>query len=385
MNETVKLFYKDSHIKEFDAVVLSCEEEKGGYKVVLDETAFFPEGGGQYGDVGTLDEAAVLDTKEKEGLVYHKTDKPLEVGQKVHGKINWDVRFERMQQHSGEHIVSGLINKRFGYNNVGFHLGDDYCTMDFNGPITKEELKEIERQANEAIYKDIPVEILYPTKEELKDLTYRSKIEIEGQVRITKIPGYDICACCAPHVHSTGQIGMIKLTDMINYKGGERITLQAGVRALRDYDGKHESVREIGALLCEKETQVADAVARMKNEQSVMKSKMASLLQKLVVYKAAEVEIQDEITAVFDEELTGNGPREFMNLILDRGAKICAVFAGNEKDGYRYVIGSHTEDVRGISKELNAKFNGRGGGKPEMVQGSLTGEREEILNALNTK
>ena len=257
--------------------------------------------------------------------------------------------------------------------------------MDFNGPITKEELKEIERQANEAVFKDIPVEILYPTKEELKDLTYRSKIEIEGQVRITKIPGYDICACCAPHVHSTGQIGIIKLTDMINYKGGERITLQAGVRALRDYDGKHESVREIGALLCEKENQVADAVARMKNEQSVMKSKMASLLQKLAAYKAAEVEIQDEITAVFDEELAGNGPREFMNLILERGAKICAVFAGNEKDGYRYVIGSHTEDVRGLSKELNAKFDGRGGGKPEMVQGSLKGAQEEILNALNTR
>lgn len=385
MNETVKLFYKDSHIKEFDAVVLSCEEEKGGYKIVLDETAFFPEGGGQYGDVGTLNEVNVLDTKEKKGIVYHKTDNPLEVGSKVHGKINWDIRFERMQQHSGEHIVSGLIHERFGYNNVGFHLGDDYCTMDFNGPITKEELKEIERQANEAIYKDIPVEILYPTKEELKDLTYRSKIEIEGQVRITRIPGYDICACCAPHVHSTGQIGIIKLTDMINYKGGERITLQAGVRALRDYDGKHESVRKIGALLCEKEDQVAEAVSRIKNEQSAMKSRIASLLQKLAMYKADQVEIQDEITVVFDEELTGNGPREFMNLILERGAKICAVFAGNEKEGYRYVIGSHTEDVRPISKELNTRCNGRGGGKPQMVQGSLTGKEKEILEALNLR
>lgn len=385
MKNTVKLFYADSHIKEFEAVVLSCTEEKGRFQVVLDETAFFPEGGGQYGDTGFLGDVRVVDTKEKDGIIFHITESPLEIGKKIHGMIDWNVRFERMQQHSGEHIVSGIIHQRFGYNNVGFHLGNDYCTMDFDGPITKDELKEIEKQANEAVFADIPVEILYPSKEELQNLTYRSKIEIEGQVRIAKIPGYDVCACCAPHVHRTGEIGLIKLTDMINYKGGERITILAGLRAWKDYDKKHASVRKIGSFLCEKEDQVFDAVKKLKNEQTSLKNKVAALLQKLIFYKASEIDIQKEITVVFDEDLTGNGPREFMNQVLERGAKICAVFSGNDKEGYRYVIGSHSENVKELSKMLNQEFSGRGGGKPEMVQGSLNGTKKEILKKLNVR
>ena len=340
---------------------------------------FFPEGGGQYADTGTIGEAKVLDVHEKQGVIYHWCDRPVEVGSTVVGRIQWEERFEKMQQHSGEHIVSGLVHEKFGYNNVGFHLGGDYCTMDFDGPITKDELKEIERLANEAVYQNLKIEVSYPSKEELKNMEYRSKIEIDGQVRIVTIPEYDVCACCAPHVKDTGEIGMIKLVNMINYKGGERITMLCGRRALRDYDAKDENVKEISALLCAKELETAEAVRHLKEEQESLKGKYHSLKQKLLQYRAQEIPVEEGgKTAVFACDLTGNEPRELMNLLLDKGAKICGVFVGTDDEGYRYVIGSRTEDVRPIGKVMNEAFEGRGGGKPVMVQGTLCGKKEEM-------
>ena len=326
----------------------------------MDKTVFFPEGGGQYADTGILGGVHVLDAQEKDGIIYHYTDGALTPGEIVKGEIDWEKRFESMQQHSGEHIISGIVHGRFGYNNVGFHLGADYCTMDFDGPITKEQLKEIEEEANRIVYRNLNIEILYPTKEELKDLTYRSKIEIEGQVRIVNIPGVDICACCAPHVDRTGEIGNIKLVDMVSYKGGERITMLSGSRALADHQQKEESVKKISALLCAKDTEVAEAVEKLKEEQLDLKNQVSALKQKLLAYQAKEIDVTPELVKVFDSELSGNEPRELMNILLERGAKICAIFAGNDEEGYRYVIGSHSEDVRVISKKLNEAFQGRG-------------------------
>lgn len=375
---TEKLYYQDSHISEFDAVVVNCEPAEKGYKVVLNRTTFFPEGGGQYADTGTLGGVHVFDAHEKDGIVYHYTDGALTVGETVHGSIDWDKRFESMQQHTGEHIISGLVHGRFGYNNVGFHLGADYCTMDFDGPISREELKEIELAANSIVYQNLDIEVLYPKKEELKNLEYRSKIEIEGQVRIVNIPGVDTCACCAPHVKKTGEIGNIKLVNMVNYKGGERIYMLCGFRALSDHAKKEENAKAISTLLCAKEEEIAEAVEHLKEEQMSLKSRVADLQQKLLRYQAQEIDVSGEIVTVFDRGLSGNAPRELMNLLVERGAKVCAVFAGTDEEGYRYVIGSHTEDVRPLCKKLNGAFAGPGGGKPEMVQGSLKGTKEEI-------
>ena len=374
---TEKLFYEDSHRTGFTAKVISCEEAKDGYRVVLDQTVFFPEGGGQYADTGVLGTVNVTDVHEKDDVIYHYTTAPLEVGSIVTGKINWEERFEKMQQHTGEHIVSGIVHERFGYNNVGFHLGADY-----DGTISKEQLKEIEAAANEAVYQDLEIEILYPSKDELKDMDYRSKIEIEGQVRIVKIPGYDVCACCAPHVKTTGEIGAVKLVSMANYKGGERITMLCGRRAMRDYEKKDAMTKEISALLCAKEYEVADAVGKLKDEQTRMKSQIAELQQKLLEFRVAEIPVEEKIVTVFDSALSGNLPREMMNRLLDKGAVICAVFAGTDTDGYRYVIGSRSEDVRPISKALNVAFEGRGGGKPEMVQGSVKGTGKAMKELL---
>lgn len=381
MEATEKLFYEDSHRKSFDAVVLSCHREGKYYRAVLDRTAFFPEGGGQYADTGVLDGVKVFDVHEKENVIYHYTEEPLQEGKVVSGQINWPERFEKMQQHTGEHIVSGLVHAKFGYNNVGFHLGSDYCTLDFDGPISAEELKEIELAANEAVFRNIEVETSFPSKSELERLEYRSKIMIEGPVRIVTVPGYDVCACCAPHVKYTGEIGLIKFVSKIHYKGGERITMLCGYRALEDYGRKEAQSRYISVALCAKETELAEAVDHLKEECAVLKGKVASLGQALVSYKAKEIPLSEGgVTTVFDDELSGNAPRELMNQLLLCGAGICAVFAGNGEQGYRYVIGSREKDkdMRSLSRKLNERFQGRGGGKPQMVQGSLSGKKEEI-------
>lgn len=378
---TERLYYKDSHTREFEAEVLLCEPEGDFFKVILDKTAFFPEGGGQYADTGQIGGVRVLDVKEREGQIWHKTEKPLTPGTKVQGCIDWEQRFDRMQQHTGEHIVSGLVHQKFGYDNVGFHLGEDYCTMDFNGPITKEQLKEIEREANQAVFANLPVTVLYPSKEELEDLDYRSKIEIQGQVRLISIPGCDLCACCAPHMDTTGEIGLIKLVSMVNYKGGERITLLAGMRALKDYEEKEANVKAISALLCAKEPEIAQAVEHLKEEQANLKRKNSSLQKKFLRYLAEEINVEDPVVTVFEEELAGDAPRELMNLLLEKGAGVCAVFADNQ-EGFRYVIGSHTKDVRPLCRKLNEALDGRGGGKPEMVQGSVKAGTKEEIRAL---
>lgn len=380
---TEKLFYQDSYRAEFEAEVLACEPSGTGWQAVLDRTAFFPEGGGQYADTGWLGEAEVTDAQERAGIIYHTVTAPLCPGTTVAGRIRWEERFERMQQHTGEHIISGLVHSRFGYDNVGFHLGADYCTMDFNGPITREELKEIELEANRAVFRNLKVGITYPSREELKTLEYRSKIEIEGQVRIITVPGYDVCACCAPHLKRTGEIGLIKLVNMANYKGGERITMLCGFRALADYGIREENTKEISALLSAREHEVAEAVLHLKEEVGSLKGKLAAMQQKMLVYQADEIPVDGEVVAVFDAGLAQNAPRELMNLLLDKGARVCAVFAGTEEEGYRYVIGSREADVRPISRRLNEVFGGRGGGKPEMVQGSLHGKEEAIRELLS--
>lgn len=381
---TEKLFYRDSHMREFSAVVISCQERDERYEVELDRTAFFPEGGGQYADTGLLDEVRVCDVQERDGRIFHilrgdcRDGKYFVPGRRVAGRIDWDERFMKMQQHTGEHIVSGLIHARFGYNNVGFHLGSEDCTMDFNGNITKEELEEIEREANRAVWKNIPVEVLYPSEEELSSMEYRSKIEIEGQIRIVVIAGYDVCACCAPHVKRTGEIGMIKLTGAQRYKGGVRVTMLCGARALGDYEEKQKQVQAVSAMLCAKENETAEAVERLKKECSDLKRELGEKEDKLIECRADMIPDKEQAVCVFTEEFGSEAARRLMNRILEKERTVCAVFSKSKGAGYRYVIGSRVTDVRPLAGELNRAFSGRGGGKAGMVQGTLEGGENEI-------
>ena len=381
---TEKLFYQDSHRSTFTAIVQEVRPSGNGYEIILDRTAFFPEGGGQSSDTGSLGGVSVSDVQEIDGKIIHYTDGPLVEGTEVEGCIDWTERFSKMQQHTGEHIVSGLIHKIYGYHNVGFHLGTDSVTLDFNGVVPKEKLHEIEQLANEAVAKNLPVQVLYPTDEELSKISYRSKIEIEGQVRIVVIDGYDVCACCAPHVKQTGEIGLIKLVGMQNYKGGVRISMLCGFRALEDYYQKEKNNREIAVMLSAKEYETAVEVERLQEELAMKKAKIAELERKFLEQKVEALDISSEIVCLF-EETDPVMTRELVNLLLKKGAKMAAVFSGNEREGYRYVLGSRSLDVRENGKLLNEAFHGRGGGKPEMVQGTVQGKREEIEAFLNCR
>lgn len=381
---TEKLFYQDSHRSTFTAIVQEVRPSGNGYEIILDRTAFFPEGGGQSSDTGSLGGVSVSDVQEIDGKIIHYTDGPLVEGTEVEGCIDWTEHFSKMQQHTGEHIVSGLIHKIYGYHNVGFHLGTDSVTLDFNGVVPKEKLHEIEQLANEAVAKNLPVQVLYPTDEELSKISYRSKIEIEGQVRIVVIDGYDVCACCAPHVKQTGEIGLIKLVGMQNYKGGVRISMLCGFRALEDYYQKEKNNREIAVMLSAKEYETAVEVERLQEELAMKKAKIAELERKFLEQKVETLDISGEIVCLF-EETDPVMTRELVNLLLKKGAKMAAVFSGNEREGYRYVLGSRSLDVRENGKLLNEAFHGRGGGKPEMVQGTVQGKREEIEAFLNCR
>lgn len=393
---TEKLFYRDSHLQKFTAEVKACrpyvrsaaeagnsvknqEKESGPFFAAeLDRTAFFPEGGGQYSDKGTLGGVRVLDVQEENGHILHITKEALEPGTKVSGEIDWDERFMKMQQHTGEHIVSGLVHRRFGWDNVGFHLGSEDCTMDFDGELSQEEVLEIEREANRAVWKNLEVQVLYPSEDELKNMDYRSKIEIEGQVRIVVIPGYDVCACCAPHVSRTGEIGVIKLTGVQRYKGGVRVTMLCGVRALLDYERKQQEASKISAMLCAKENEISEAVSHLREECTGLKYKLEEKTKKIMMLRVQNIPDDAQVVCEFSEEDDMDSMRLLMNRVLEKDRVLCAVFGGNDKKGYRYVIGSRKADLRPFVKEFNAVFQGKGGGKPEMVQGTVRGENQMI-------
>lgn len=375
---TDKLYYADSHMAEFDAEVIACVAKENGYSVVLDKTAFFPEGGGQAGDTGFLNEVRVFDTHEKNGNVYHYTEKELEVGSTVHGKIDWQRRFGFMQNHSGEHIVSGIINKLLGLNNVGFHLGDDAVTIDFDGEISADKLSEIEYLANTAVFENRNIHTYFPTSGELQNINYRSKLNLTENVRIVDIEGYDVCACCAPHVKKTGEIGIIKLLDTMRHRGGIRINMICGYKALEDYNAKYSNISAISALLSAKQNETAAAVERVKNEMSEMKLLIAGLRREVTAYKAANIEKTDGNLCIFEQAMENADLRELVNAAMSKCNGVCAAFTGDDKHGYNYVIGSNNMDLRKSTKEINAAINGRGGGQPAMIQGSCKASRGQI-------
>ena len=313
--ETTKLYYKDSHQDSCLATVMSCEwnEKKNCYEVILDQTVFFPEGGGQYADTGILGTAKVLDVQEKEGQIIHYTDQPLDAGTEVEGRIDYPERFSQMQQHTGEHIVSGIVHRTFGYDNVGFHLGQELVTMDFNGTFTEEELQNVELEANEAVVKNLPILITYPSREELEQLEYRSKKELTGQVRIVEIPGYDVCACCAPHVKLTGEVGIIRLIDAIKYKGGTRVTMVCGFRALKDYRMKESNIREISRMLSAKPEESAQAVKRLQDEAKSWKEKLIQTQSRAMEQILENLPEHVENYLVFEKDVDKNVARRFVD------------------------------------------------------------------------
>ena len=372
--ETKKLFYEDSHLKTFTAAVLSCEQVKNGWEVVLDQTAFYPTGGGQECDRGVLGAAHVLAVKEVGERIVHLCDAPLEGS--VEGAIDWERRFDHMQQHSGEHIVSGLIHGKYGYHNVGFHMGEHLVTIDFDGPLTWEQLMEIENEANTIIWENRPVKIWYPTPEELPAVPYRSKKQIPWPVRIVEFPGADICACCGTQVKATGEIGLTKFVSCIKFKEGVRIEMASGRRALSYFQGVFQQNRQVSQTFSAKMLETG-AAAQKFNEMLTQEKYRATGLQRKVFETVAAGYAGKEMALHFEEDLQPGQVRELADTIL-KYVPTAVVCSGNDTDGYAICMLSNTLDTRALGKEVNEKLSGRGGGKPGSYQGSVKATRPQI-------
>ena len=372
-----KLYEENPYLTQFSAVVEFCVQGKKGYDVILDQTAFYPEGGGQPYDTGTLGGVRVLEVHEREGRVVHTCDRPLEAGTQVSGTIDWDRRFDLMQHHSGEHIVSGIAHSKWGCDNVGFHMGADVITIDLNVLLDVDQLRELEAEANRYIWEDHPISITFPTPEELAVLEYRSKKELSGRVRIVSFPGADTCACCGTHVNSSGQVGFVKLLSVQKFREGVRIELVCGGRALRYVNNIMDQNHQVSNLLSAKAFETGAAVQRLLEENNALKSRILTMEDHRFAALAEEYAEAGDVL-LFEEDLSPDGLRRLCDQVLHTCGGRCACFSGQDGQGYKYAVGQAGGDLRTFVKEMNQALNGRGGGKPEFVQGSVQAGWEEI-------
>ena len=375
--ETERLYEKDVHLRTFTAQVLACQAGKHGYHVVLDRTAFYPEGGGQPGDQGTLDGVAVTDVHTVDGEIVHYLEKPLAVGATVTGVLDYDRRFALMQQHSGEHIVSGLIFSHYGLHNVGFHMGRDAVTIDFDGFLTDEQLKTLELEANQAIWADLPVEVLWPDRETLAQLPYRSKKVIEGAVRLVRMGSVDLCACCGVHVTHTGEIGLIKFLSSQRFHEGVRIEMLAGAPAYAHLAAVWQQNKSVSGQLSAKPLETAKVVSKLRGDLEEAKQRAAQLEEQLFSLRAQAFSGAGDVLLIEDKPLKPDSLRRLADAVQTCCGGRCAVFAPTA-DGYAYALGQPGGDLRALVRRMNQTLSGRGGGKAEFAQGSVRADRAAI-------
>ncbi len=383
---TEKLYYSDSHMFTFSARVLECREAKGGFAVILDRTAFFPEGGGQSADTGYIGDVRVADVHEKNGELLHYCEGPLEQGAEYLCVLDEEQRRRRMQNHSGEHILSGLAHREYGCENVGFHMGESFMTIDFDRELDENQLYRLETLANLAVRDDLPVTAGFPSPEALAAMDYRSKLALTENVRIVEIEGIDRCACCAPHVRSTGEIGLIKLLDFERHRGGVRLNLVCGMDALEDYRRKQEAVTAVSRALSVKRHETAAAVERLLSQERRLQERGDALAMELVRRRADAQPSTDENICVFDSLLDETAQRELVNLLAEKCGGMAAVFCGSDETGWRYIIGSRHIDLRRVAGKLNSGIDGKGGGSPQMLMGRARASGDLILKCIeNTR
>lgn len=390
---TRRLYYEDADQRECIARVKSCRAVKAGYAVILDATVFYPEGGGQPCDLGVLESLSggsenvavrVWDVQEQEGEVVHFTDAALAEGKSVRCKIDGKRRLTHMREHSGEHIFSGIVCRLFSYSNVGFHMGKDCVTVDFSGPLTDEQIREAERLANQKVLENVEITAEYPTPERLAVMHWRSKKELTGQVRIVTVPGADCCACCGTHVKRTGEIGPIKVVGAEHFRGGSRLRLLIGEKALSDYESRWENVEQICALLSVKPEQAAEAVEKLRRDMEALRYESGALKLRLLEQMANAVSGQQASRVLFAQDLLPEDVRRLADRLQEKDG-VAAVFSGDDRQGYQYVIISKERDVQALGKEFNEALHGRGGGRPPMIQGRVCATREKIETFLKEK
>lgn len=375
--KTQRLYEQDAYCREFTARVLSCDPTEGGYAAVLDATAFFPEGGGQAADTGALGGVAVRDVQRLGDTVVHTVAAPLPVGETVTGTIDWEQRFARMQKHTGEHIVSGFMARLYGLHNVGFHLGSEDVTLDLDGELTRQQLDEIETLANRAVWEDHPVRAWFPTPQEQEALEYRSKKAVDGPLRIVEIEGVDRCACCAPHVAHTGEIGVIRLLDFLRYKGGVRIHMQCGLDALLVSRMHFHEVTAAAARLSVKPTELTGAVERLLAQRDDLSRRLRQERAQAAVLLARNAPAEEVSPLFFPGEPDNAAMRQVLEALLARGISPAGVFVGDVERGYRFAA-MGGDDLPRLARRMKEQLGSRGGGSPEIVQGQVKATAEAI-------
>ena len=375
--ETRKLYYEDSHLQTFTATVLSCADTGRGFEIILDATAFYPEGGGQAADTGTLGPVRVTDTRERGDAVVHLCDGPLTVGEAVEGRIDYSLRFPRMQQHSGEHIVSGILFRRYGWQNRGFHMGSDTITVDTEGVVPPEDLPAIEAEANAAVWANLPVKCWYPSPQELSAIPYRSKKELTGPVRIVEFPGWDICACCGTHVKATGEIGLIKLISSVNFRSGSRIEMACGEQALRLLNTSFDQNRLVSQAFSAQLHETGAAAKRMNDALAQLKYQLVGLQRQIFTGLAARCAGTGDVLH-FEPGLDSTAVRELADTVAESCGGTACIFSGSDKAGYAFCLVTRTGDLRTLGRDMTKALSGRGGGKPNCQQGRVQASRAEI-------
>ena len=372
---TQRLYYSDPHTREFEATVVSCRACGDKFEITLDRTAFYPEGGGQPGDTGRIGVVAVTDTRERDGEIIHIASGSAAEGDAVRCEIDWARRFDFMQQHSGEHILSGILNRRFGCENVGFHIGADVVTIDFAPAITEAELSEAEAEANSFIRQNVNVETFFTSEAELCDIPYRSKKELSGEVRIVRFPGADTCACCGTHVKSSGEIGLIKTLSIKKFRDGVRIELVCGERAYKHVCSVCEQNRAVSCMLSAKIYETAAAVSRLLEENAALKRRFYEAEEQMIADRVEKFRGKGD-ALLFEDGLDPNAVRRLCDAVAGVCGGRCAVFSGGG-DMYRYAVISG--DDGDFVRRMNASLGGRGGGRDGLAQGSVSASKEAIV------
>ena len=374
--ETRKLYYEDCHLSRFSARVLRCETGVDGFRVVLSATAFYPEGGGQPGDTGTLGGTAVLDTREEGGEIVHLCREPLTVGETVEGQIDYDRRFGFMQQHTGEHMVSGILHRLLGLHNTGFHIGAEGVTVDFDGVVPPELLPEIEAEANRGVWRNVPLHIFTPRAEELPNVTYRTKRALPWPVRIVEIPGFDTCACCGIHCAATGEVGLVKLFSSIPFRGGSRMVMACGGLALEILNRAYQQNKLVSQAFSAPMGETGEAADRM-NDLLARQKYRISALERRIWDGIAEGYRGSGNILHFEPGLDSVGLRELADRIAGCCGGVANLFSG-EDGNYGFCLASREGDLRPLCKEMTQSLSGRGGGKPGFQQGTVKATRQEI-------
>ena len=366
---TEKLFDIDGTIMEFDARVVACNPLDTRFSVLLDRTAFAPEGGGQRSDVGRLGDAEVIDVQLVDGEIRHITDRPLAVGETVRGALDATRRIRHIQNHTGEHIVSGLFYKLYGYHNVGFHLGSEEITMDLDGEVSEEMLRLVEKEANRVVLEDRVVSVSYPAAEELASLAYRAKLALDADVRIVTVEGVDACACCAPHVARTGQIGMIKLLFAMRYKGGTRIYIKCGFDALDEFNAEYARATAISNCISLPRERIAEGVEKLRADLAEASYKIVGLKRELISCRAESVVPTDGTILFFEKDFEANELQVLVTATAEKAGKCVAAFSLGEDGQYRFAAVYHGEDFGTWRTALCDALCARGGGKAPFMQG----------------